>query len=151
MWATNSSRDGGGPSKITSAPTCMCEACFSCARKDASTALRRSLWPCGDTKAAYLPPNPRHNALHAPSRSSARRAGRARRGFHHPRRDGERAVRELRLRRRLGRRRKGEPFRLAPGLAPPARAGRAGAAAGRLGHLTQASRAAEVAAAEWPL
>ena len=42
----SSSRAGGGPSKITSAPTCMCDACFSWCRKEASMALRRSLWPC---------------------------------------------------------------------------------------------------------
>src|SRR5215211_6138969 len=46
MWAQNSSREGGGPSKITRAPTCMCEARRSWCRNDASTGLRRSRWPC---------------------------------------------------------------------------------------------------------
>src|SRR3954451_11961899 len=46
MWAQKSSREGGGPSKITRAPTCMCEARRSWCRKDASTGLRRSRWPC---------------------------------------------------------------------------------------------------------
>ena len=35
-----------GPRRSRARPTCMWEDCFSCARKDASTALRRSLWPC---------------------------------------------------------------------------------------------------------
>src|SRR5829696_794544 len=43
MCAANSSRLGGGPSKITSAPTCMCDACFSWWRNEASIAVRRSL------------------------------------------------------------------------------------------------------------
>src|SRR3954454_25177010 len=46
MWAQNSSREGGGPSKMTRAPTCMWEARRSWCRNDASTGLRRSRWPC---------------------------------------------------------------------------------------------------------
>src|SRR5918996_4696936 len=49
MWAMRSSRGGGGPSNMTTAPTCMCEACFSWCRNPASIALRRSLWPWLDT------------------------------------------------------------------------------------------------------
>src|SRR5436189_4918608 len=46
MWSQKSSRVGGGPSKITSPPTCMCEARRSWWRNDASIGLRRSRWPC---------------------------------------------------------------------------------------------------------
>src|SRR3954454_4601760 len=46
MCSANSAVPGAGPSKMTSAPTCMCDACFSWCRKEASIALKRSLWPC---------------------------------------------------------------------------------------------------------
>src|SRR3954471_22011821 len=44
MCAQKSSNAGAGPSKIVTAPTCMCEHGPSCARNDASTAVSRS--PC---------------------------------------------------------------------------------------------------------
>src|SRR5688572_23104240 len=43
MWARKSSRAGGGPSKTSTAPTCMCDSCSSRCRNDASTELNRSL------------------------------------------------------------------------------------------------------------
>src|SRR3954447_5489183 len=46
MCSSASSRPGGGPSKIITPPTCMWEACFSPARKEASIADRRSMCSC---------------------------------------------------------------------------------------------------------
>ena len=94
MWAQSSSRGGGGPSKITSAPTCMWEACFSWWRKEASIALRRSL--CGP--ASPCPDSTRHNRQREAAGNGARRAGRA--GSHPGRAGGHR---QRALRRRRGR------------------------------------------------
>src|SRR4051812_47504542 len=44
MCPARSSYDGAGPSKIVTAPTCMCDVALSWARKDASIAVSRS--PC---------------------------------------------------------------------------------------------------------
>src|SRR5688572_18514818 len=44
MWSAKASNDGAGPSKISTAPTCMCASAPSWARNDASIAVSRS--PC---------------------------------------------------------------------------------------------------------
>ena len=44
MCARRSSCDGGGPSKIITAPMCMCEPRFSWSRNDTSIGLSRSMW-----------------------------------------------------------------------------------------------------------
>src|SRR4051794_6448112 len=46
MWVRKSSYAGAGPSKISTAPTCMWLFARSWARKEASTAERRSPWVC---------------------------------------------------------------------------------------------------------
>src|SRR3954471_4187778 len=44
--SSTSANGGGGPSNRASAPTCMCELAPSCARNDASSAVRRSKCCC---------------------------------------------------------------------------------------------------------
>src|SRR5947209_9900317 len=62
MCSSDSSRPGGGPSKIITAPTCMCEVSRSPARKDASIADSRSMcrWPAMKGESSRLYP---HSAM----------------------------------------------------------------------------------------
>src|ERR1700704_6329848 len=47
MWLRKSSNAGGGPSKISTPPMCMCELSPSWCRKEASMDVRRSRCCCG--------------------------------------------------------------------------------------------------------
>src|SRR6476646_7617430 len=68
MWLRKSSNAGGGPSKISTPPMCMCELSPSWCRKEASVDVRRSRCCCGirSSRAGsvskgqpYLPGGPR--------------------------------------------------------------------------------------------
>ena len=145
-------RRAAAPRRSPARPTCMCDACPPGARNDASTALRRSLWPCGATGLEPTPCRTRHNHLRAPARRTAGRSDRC------SPRSSSRSWPPTTCRSSTAsptppRRPRGEgrPLRLARRLRAAARAGRARPAARRLGGLARAGAPPARPAAARPL